>query len=232
MRVIGHRGAAGLTLENTLPAFELARLLKLDAVELDVRLTKDQQLVVCHDAHLERISPSHKKIHQLTYNQLKEILLFDFKSTVPRLVDVLKLLGDMPVIVELKDSGSAHPLLNALDVCPTAKVSVASFKLNELTTLAAFRPTLRLYLLGQTNALETIQLARRLKLHGLGLNFWLINPLTYWLGRRSGLDIFVYTVNWRLLGQVLGWLYPNLGICTDHPEWFIHRRYLKRPTQP
>jgi len=47
--VIGHRGAAGLAPENTLPAFEKACELKVDAVELDVHLSADGKIVVLHD---------------------------------------------------------------------------------------------------------------------------------------------------------------------------------------
>ncbi|MEJ2284318.1 MAG: glycerophosphodiester phosphodiesterase [Desulfobacterales bacterium] len=47
--VIGHRGAAGLAPENTLAAFSRACETEVDAVELDVLLTKDQIIVVHHD---------------------------------------------------------------------------------------------------------------------------------------------------------------------------------------
>ena len=56
MKIIGHRGAAGLALENTLPGIELARLLGVDAIEIDVRKTKDNQLILCHDADLKRVA--------------------------------------------------------------------------------------------------------------------------------------------------------------------------------
>ena len=49
IRVIGHRGAAGLAPENTLAAFSKACETEVDAVELDVLLTKDQKIVVHHD---------------------------------------------------------------------------------------------------------------------------------------------------------------------------------------
>ncbi len=49
IRVIGHRGAAGLAPENTLAAFRKAIELKVDAVELDVQLSVDGELVVYHN---------------------------------------------------------------------------------------------------------------------------------------------------------------------------------------
>ena len=49
IRVIGHRGAAGLAPENTLAAVEKAIEINVEAVELDVQLSRDGQLVVYHD---------------------------------------------------------------------------------------------------------------------------------------------------------------------------------------
>jgi len=51
--VIGHRGAAGLAPENTLAAFKRALNLGVDAVELDVLLTSDKELIVHHDYRLK-----------------------------------------------------------------------------------------------------------------------------------------------------------------------------------
>ena len=79
--VIGHRGAAGLAPENTLPAFEKACELNVNAVELDVHLSADGKIVVHHDytlspeiartsdgQWLNRPGPA---IKQLTLAQLK-----------------------------------------------------------------------------------------------------------------------------------------------------------------
>ena len=74
MKIIGHRGAAGLALENTLPSLELARLLGVHAIEFDVRKTKDNRLVLCHDADLSDISNSDAKVRSLNYKKKKLFL--------------------------------------------------------------------------------------------------------------------------------------------------------------
>ena len=51
---IGHRGARAYEPENTLSSFKKAVEMGVDAVELDVRKTKDGQLVVIHDADLKK----------------------------------------------------------------------------------------------------------------------------------------------------------------------------------
>ncbi len=62
MKIIGHRGVAGLALENTLPGLELARLLGVDAIEFDVRMTNDEHIVLCHDNSLSRVADSSEKL--------------------------------------------------------------------------------------------------------------------------------------------------------------------------
>ncbi len=52
--IIAHRGASAYAPENTLAAFNKAAELGADAIELDVQLTKDEQVVVFHNYHVER----------------------------------------------------------------------------------------------------------------------------------------------------------------------------------
>ncbi len=53
-RLYAHRGASAEFPENTLPAFERAVALGVDALEMDVQLTRDEQLIVVHDDHCAR----------------------------------------------------------------------------------------------------------------------------------------------------------------------------------
>lgn len=73
--VWAHRGASAYAPENTMSAFLLARRLGADGVELDVHLTADGEVVVCHDADIKRTSNGTGLIEELTLSQLKE---YDF----------------------------------------------------------------------------------------------------------------------------------------------------------
>ncbi|MEG1244601.1 MAG: glycerophosphodiester phosphodiesterase family protein, partial [Oscillospiraceae bacterium] len=57
--LICHRGALKYAPENTVPAFLKAVELEADGVEFDVHLTKDKQLVVCHDYSINETSDGH-----------------------------------------------------------------------------------------------------------------------------------------------------------------------------
>ena len=75
IKIIGHRGSAGTALENTLESFRAGIEAGADALELDVRMTRDKQVVVCHDPDMTRISGDTRLVNQLTLQQLRAIKL-------------------------------------------------------------------------------------------------------------------------------------------------------------
>jgi len=76
LQVHGHRGARGVRPENTLPAFEYAVASGVDALELDMAVTKDGQIVISHDPLLHPPVCSGPKpetaIHELTLAEVRE----------------------------------------------------------------------------------------------------------------------------------------------------------------
>jgi glycerophosphoryl diester phosphodiesterase len=68
--VVGHRGVQTLHQENTLSGFRRAVALGLDAIELDVRVTRDGHAVVFHDASLERLTGVRRAISDLTWDEV------------------------------------------------------------------------------------------------------------------------------------------------------------------
>ena len=68
----GHRGASGYAPENTLAAFDLAAKMHADGVELDIQLTRDGEIVVCHDERIDRTSNAKGFIKDYTLEELKK----------------------------------------------------------------------------------------------------------------------------------------------------------------
>ena len=64
--IIGHRGIPTLAPENTLESFRLAFDQGADIVEMDVRLSRDNQVVVIHDRDLKRTTGVEKRVSELT----------------------------------------------------------------------------------------------------------------------------------------------------------------------
>lgn len=68
-----HRGVSEHMPENTLPAFAAALALGAEEIEFDVRLTKDNKLIVSHDDNLERISNGKGKLCESTLSELLKL---------------------------------------------------------------------------------------------------------------------------------------------------------------
>lgn len=104
-KYFAHRGLhdhAGDAPENSMAAFRKA----VDAgygMELDVQMTKDGVPVIFHDSKLERMCGADGEICDYTYGELKQFTLADSKERIPRLEDLLLMVGGrVPLIVEIK----------------------------------------------------------------------------------------------------------------------------------
>ncbi len=227
MKIIGHRGAAGLALENTLASLKIAAQYNLAAIEFDVRHTKDGVLVLNHDANLKYMAGDKRKLSSLTLKEIQKIPLKDGMSHIISLTQALDELRGKTLIIECKEDGMAEQMQKFIKKYPDIDISITSRRLDELSRIRRLNPHVTLYAIEHFNPAEVLNHARRYKLNGMALNFWLLNPLTYFLATRGGLKIYVYTVNNRILARWLLLLYPGIGICTNHPERFMR----KRPTR-
>lgn len=92
--------------ENSFPAFERA-VLEQFAIELDVRLTKDNRVVVFHDSSLRRLCGTPGLISQKTYQELSRLTLHGTEYGIPLLGQVLHAVrGRVPVLIDIKaDAG-------------------------------------------------------------------------------------------------------------------------------
>jgi glycerophosphoryl diester phosphodiesterase len=112
--VFAHRGGSALAPENTMAAFEQAASLGVDGFEFDVGLTRDDEVVVFHDEHLDRTTNATGPLSARTASELAAIdagYHFDpehgFPARgrgigVPRLRDVLLRFPELPCVIELK----------------------------------------------------------------------------------------------------------------------------------
>lgn len=88
--------------ENSIPAFKRA-IKKNYIIELDVRLTKDNKLVVFHDESLKRVCSVEKLVNELTYEELLKYKLYHTNYHVPLFSEILKLVeGRVPLLIEIK----------------------------------------------------------------------------------------------------------------------------------
>lgn len=106
--IIAHRGVFDnqKVYENTKEAFELAIKHK-QIIELDVRLTKDKQIVVFHDANIKRLTKQDKLVEKSTYEELNKQNILH----IPLLQEVLnQVQGEVPILIEIKPTKNIEEL--------------------------------------------------------------------------------------------------------------------------
>ncbi len=143
--VIAHRGGARLWPENTLFAFEQAKSLGVDVIEIDVRLTSDGHLVVLHDETVERTTDGAGRVSQMTLDEVRKLdagyrwsadngATFPMRGRgiiVPTLEEAFKALPEMRFNIEPKQDvpSMAEPLCNIIRKHGMSdKVVVGSFR--------------------------------------------------------------------------------------------------------
>lgn len=119
--IIAHRGASEEAPENTLDAFRLAWEQGADAIEMDLRTTRDGRIAVLHDADLRRVAGDARQINQMTAAELKQVSASRGKSwrwsdaKVPLLEEVL---SEVPkgrsVFLEIKEGTAMLPALRRI----------------------------------------------------------------------------------------------------------------------
>jgi glycerophosphoryl diester phosphodiesterase len=112
--ITGHRGARNLWAENSLTGFRNTLQLGVDAVEFDVHLTNAGELVVIHDAMLDRTAEGTGPVRGLTPEARTGMRLKGTDEAIPTLADVLGVLapaGGLALHVEIKldETGTPYP---------------------------------------------------------------------------------------------------------------------------
>ncbi|OQA87983.1 MAG: Glycerophosphoryl diester phosphodiesterase [bacterium ADurb.Bin236] len=157
--VFAHRGGAKLAPENTLAAFDRGLEAGADGLELDVRLTRDLQPVVCHDATLDRTTDATGPLRAYDASDLAGVDAgFHFRGPqgdwpyrgrgvrLPLLADVLARYGHLPLIVELKEADLelARAVVRLFAAAAPSRACTGSFygpPLREVRRLAPAVPT-------------------------------------------------------------------------------------------
>lgn len=105
--IIAHRGCAGMHPENTVPAVR-AVAPHVDVIEIDVRRCGSGELVVCHDAIVDRVTDGSGRVADHTRDELAALDVLDSGAGIPTLDAVLTVIPPgVGVNVELKEQGLA-----------------------------------------------------------------------------------------------------------------------------
>ena len=241
--VTAHRGFSGENPENTLAAFHAAIAAGADMVELDVHLTRDNELVVIHDDTLERTTDGKGNVADKTLAELKALDAgFRFNprfagERIPTLTEVLDITrGRILVNIELK-KGKNFPYTmeqladRTLTVVEKAgmmdQVLFSSFDPAAVDRIRARNPRLPIAVITQ-KPWATPEEAGGGKLYpAINSSFKNLNEKNVRLARTAGLQIHAWTVNTPADMEKVISLGVD-GIITNHPDNLID--LLKRKT--
>jgi glycerophosphoryl diester phosphodiesterase len=140
--IFAHRGASAYAPENTLAAFELAIAQQADAIELDVKLSADGQVVVIHDSTVDRTTNGKGKVKDMSLAELKALDAGSFVSRnfsgekIPTLEEVFEAVGRRTFInVELKNYTNRRD-----DLVETVCMQVKKHQMQKRVMFSSFFP--------------------------------------------------------------------------------------------
>ena len=223
--VIGHRGAMGHALENTIESINKAIDFEVDGIEIDIFKTKTGELVVYHDAVLSRLTNSDAFIEEISLDSIKNIRLSD-GSSIPTLNEIIDIIpNEIFLNIELKGINTAY-LTNELILKYSKQKDwnidrfvISSFRWDELEKFRSLNKEIKIAIL--VDSLFKIDSSLILS---RDINAYAINPNNSFLSKEivqkikfNNLLVFPYTVN----------SFENIkrmksigvdGIITDYPE--------------
>jgi glycerophosphoryl diester phosphodiesterase len=114
MKVIGHRGTAGHEPENTLRSLSTALALGADMLEIDVLVLPTGEIILMHDDRVDRTTNGRGLTLDISFAELRN-LDAGKGERIPTLQEAIELVnGRVPLIIELKNPGSAQPVARLL----------------------------------------------------------------------------------------------------------------------
>lgn len=219
-----HRGDSLEAPENSLSAVRSSVEQGIDAVEIDVQLTKDGVVVLHHDYNLQRMAGVPKRVNELTYDEVARLNIgirdggFDESERIPMLAEVLaEVQGKAKLIVDLKPYGPGDELANEVVALieqfdMVQECYIQSFDRQTLHQIRQLNPDIRI---GQILYFAVGDLSL------LDVDFYTIEQVMLTeafveRAHKDGREVWVWTVNSeRNLKEVLK--FEIDGIITDFP---------------
>ncbi|MEW6052533.1 MAG: glycerophosphodiester phosphodiesterase [Nitrospirota bacterium] len=214
---IGHRGAKAYETENTLESFSKAIELGANAIELDVRMSADDQVIVSHDDSLKKVYAKDTLIRGATLQELKALT----GGRIATLQEALHAIGRKveKILVELKESGYEHKVLEIIRQEELEdRVILVSFLGDALARVRALHPTIETGLVYNRLG-NPIEAALKVNARYLLPLYRFVHRRDIAKAHRSNLKVIVWTVNSRAEAENFAAKDAD-GIATDKPDIF------------
>lgn len=216
--VIAHRTAAALAPENSLRGIEQAALCHANWVEMDVRLSRDGELILMHDERVDRTSSGCGPVGETSLEELKDLHLrnrdgsLDQSSTVPTLQEAVSLARELGLglVVEMKEEGLEGLLAESISGEDCMVTSFYHASLCELSEISSLKTGIII------SALPIYPLRLALEAGASAIFPRRVNARLFKEAHQQGLAVYPWTVNSQ---EEAGWMLRlgADGLVTDDP---------------
>lgn len=220
LRIVGHRGAGGLAAENTIAAIQQGLTYMVDEIEIDVRVTKDNVVVLNHNQDLQDEQTARYVIRHHSYAELKSR-----KPDLAKLEEAIEAVNKtVPLQIEVKAGEPTVPVIRVIQIFLTkgwreTDFLVGSKSQRTLIELHQALPSISTVVIEPFSGLRATLRARHIGTKRLSMRSW-------WLWRgfitsmsRRGYLLYAYSLNDP--AKARKWAdYGLAGIVTDRPDRF------------
>lgn len=221
--VIGHRGATGHEIENSLASVQKAMDLGVDMIEIDVFEIKSGEVVVFHDGEVDRLTQGTGKIEALNLMELRELQLENGEQ-IPLLQDVLDLIDKkVQLNIELKGKNTAQPVAKIVQSYiekqgwKATDFIISSFHWDALAEFKELNQEVPIGVLTGQDPLASLETAKELQAFAIHPNNKTLNQDNVRRMQEAGYKVFTWTVNEPEAITNMKSLGVD-GIITDYPD--------------
>ncbi len=198
---IGHRGAAGYEPENTLLSFQKGLQLHVDLIEMDVQVCSTGQVVVIHDAKVDRTTNGAGYVAEKTFQELRSLNAGKGQK-IPTLQEVLDLVNKkIKVNIEIKGEGASKPVFDIMQMYIDERgwswdhFLISSFNHYELLKFNRLTSKVKIGAVIAGIPIGYAECAEKVNAFSLHSSKEFINKNLVDDAHKRGLKIFVYTLN-------------------------------------
>lgn len=235
---IAHRGASSIAPENTMSSVLLAWELGADFVEVDVRMTHDNHIVVIHDGDTKRVSNIDLKVSEASLQELQKLDVGSWKDkkyTAEKIPLLKEIIDTIPkgkrLLVEVKCGEKVLPYINNIlsKSNKQKQIAIISSSFEVVKGSKMLMPDIPAYwLIGTRKDKDTeeyiphnpdwIKTAIQNNIDGLNVHYAGVDDTFMKAVRDAGQELYVYTINDPQIASRLIRLGVR-GITTDRPSW-------------
>ncbi len=198
---IGHRGASGYEPENTLLSFQRGLRLQVDLIELDVQVCSTGQVVVIHDAKVDRTTNGTGYVEEKSFRELRALDAGKWQK-IPTLQEVLDIIDrKVKVNIEIKGEGASKLVFDIIEMYISKRgwewddFIISSFNHYELLEFNRLTSKVKIGAIIAGIPIGYAECAEKLNAYSLHPSKEFINKIMVDDAHKRGLKVFSYTLN-------------------------------------